>query len=147
MSWVKRYPEDLRFIKDNPGVYAMYNQDDNIIYIGHSKQLLTRIKNHEKSGEYAYLKQKYTLTIDDAQKLESRLIKRLKPSLNRALSQGVESETYTTMNLKVREDLHRALKIYCAGNDVKIPEGVFMILRKALKEEINYLKGYGNAEN
>lgn len=147
MSWVRRNLEQLRFIKDDPGVYAMYDHDDNIIYIGYSKQLFTRIKSHEKSGEYAYLKEKYTPTIDEAQKLESRLIQRLKPSLNRTLSQGVESEIYTTMNLKIREDLHRALKVFCAGNDVKISEGVFMILRKALRSELNILKGYSNAED
>ncbi len=146
MSWVRRDLEDLRFMKDDPGVYAMYDHDDNIIYIGYSKQLFTRIKSHEKSGEYAYLKEKYTPTIDEAQKLESRLIQRLKPSLNRTFL-GMKSDIYVSMHLKIREDLHRALKVFCAGNDVKISEGVFMILRKALRSELNILKGYSNAED
>jgi|19_taG_2_1085344.scaffolds.fasta_scaffold12493_3 excinuclease UvrABC nuclease subunit len=144
MKWIRRNIEHIKFIDDWPGVYVMYNDEDNIIYIGHSKQLGKRIKSHEKSGEYAYIKQKYTPSIDDAQKLESRLIQRLKPTLNRDFKTEVESELQITLNLKVREDLHRALKIYCAGNDVKIPEGAYTILREGLEEELNYLKGYEN---
>jgi DNA polymerase-3 subunit epsilon len=88
--------EDLRGIPERPGVYIFYGEDGEVLYVGKSVTLRTRVlshfsNDHQSTKELRLCEQvarvEYRQTSGElsALFLESRLVKELRPTYNRAL--------------------------------------------------------------
>ena len=145
MSWVTHIR--VENIKPNPGIYAMYDDNDKLIYIGQSKDVRERIRTHPKRAKFAYLKVRATDTIDERAKLEIRLIQRLKPKLNKQLFTKASVEETVKMRLSLREDLVRALRVYATMHQCSMSDACYKIMRQELEQELEFVKEYENGEN
>jgi DNA polymerase-3 subunit epsilon len=117
--------EDLRAIPNAPGVYIFYGQDDEVLYVGKSVTLRTRVLSHF-SGDHASGKElrmcqdtarvEYTETSGElsALFLESKLVKQLCPTYNRALRRRKQlalvvartnAQGYTAAEVEYREEI------------------------------------------
>ncbi|HDR7640805.1 TPA: GIY-YIG nuclease family protein [Bacillus wiedmannii] len=91
------FPEPLIFTKEEAmsikninGIYLLYSKDDELLYIGKSEELKTRIKSHlkgvsnvyEYSGEFDKIKCFYISSLLDAELCETYLINTLNPKYN-----------------------------------------------------------------
>jgi DNA polymerase-3 subunit epsilon len=112
-------------LPDSAGVYFFYGEDDELLYIGKSKNVRTRARSHfHKSSEKKekYIQQE-TTTIEtistsgelSALLLESALIKRESPLYNKALrkrrqlviaKRAIGEDGYSRVSLTRTEDLH-----------------------------------------
>lgn len=83
----------------SPGIYKMYDRDDNLLYIGKAKNLLNRLRQYVDVSKLETHKQvmrslvarvewEITNTEQDALLLEQELIKTLKPKYNIMLTDG-----------------------------------------------------------
>lgn len=75
------------------GLYFLYDENRNLIYIGKSKNLGSRILNSVKERQGFYLKYKLPLTKSDTNILELYYISKLKPVLN-SESKEVDDTTF-----------------------------------------------------
>lgn len=75
------------------GLYFLYDENKNLIYIGKSKNLGSRILNSVKERQGFYLKYKLPLTKSDTNILELYYISKLKPVLN-SESKEVDDTTF-----------------------------------------------------
>ena len=144
MSWSTH--TKVENIKSKPGVYAMYDVNDKLIYIGQSKDMKHRISQHPKRAKFAYVKVKTTDTIDERTKLEIQLIKRLKPKLNKQLNVS-SNEEIVKLRLNLREDLVKALRVYATMNDCSLSDACYLVMRENLKQELEFIKEYENGED
>lgn len=93
---------DLQTIDELPkktGVYKFYNEENSLIYIGKSKNIQNRVKQHLKNNSSKkgvtmreeLIRVEYELTGSETIALlkESALIKKLKPRFNRALRKDI----------------------------------------------------------
>lgn len=110
------------------GVYALYNETG-LIYIGHSSDIITRITNHEKEHTLAKIKLFEGLT--KAKEVEEKLIRRLKPPMNKDFTK-VETET-KTFSCALELDVWKAIKIKHAVKDMPVADIVNDALKKQLK--------------
>jgi len=110
------------------GVYALYNETG-LIYIGHSSDLLPRINNHEKEHTFAKIKLFKGLT--EAKEVEEKLIRRLKPPMNKDFTK-VEMET-KNFSCALELDVWKAIKIKHAVKDMPVADIVNEALKKQLK--------------
>lgn len=91
-------PEEL---PQKPGVYIMYNSDDEIIYVGKAKRLKNRVQSYFRDEDkldrpktqvlmkhFAYLDYILTNTEKEALILEANLIKKYQPHYNISLKDG-----------------------------------------------------------
>tara|TARA_R100000734_G_scaffold19116_1_gene18214 strand:+ start:6367 stop:6804 length:438 start_codon:yes stop_codon:yes gene_type:complete len=145
MRW-KKYTR-VEKIKPIPGIYAMYDANDELIYIGQSKNVRGRIYKHPKRGKLAYLKVRATDTIDERTKLEIRLIQRLKPKLNKQLYNKITNQETVKMRLSLREDLVRALRVYATMHQCSMSDACYLVMRENLKQELEFVKEYENGED
>jgi DNA polymerase-3 subunit epsilon len=120
--------EELRAIPNTPGVYIFYGQDDEVLYVGKSVTLRTRVLSHF-SGDHASGKElrmcqdtarvEYTETSGElsALFLESKLVKDLCPTYNRALRRRKQlalvvaratKEGYAAAEVEYREEISPA---------------------------------------
>ena len=85
-DYVKRLP-------DKPGVYRMYDENGDVLYVGKARKLKARVANYAKSGGHTNrialmisltrsMEFVVTATETEALLLEANLIKRLKPRFN-----------------------------------------------------------------
>lgn len=83
----------------SPGIYKMYDADDNLLYVGKAKNLLSRLRQYSDISKLETHKQimrllvkrvdwEITPTEQDALLLEQKLIKTLKPKYNIMLTDG-----------------------------------------------------------
>ncbi|MBM4161148.1 MAG: hypothetical protein FJ217_08615 [Ignavibacteria bacterium] len=88
---VKSDANSLSFnnLPDTPGVYLFYGTHDELLYVGKSKTIRTRVRSHFVSGEEARLRRRVrrievreTAGELGALLLESQLIKELRPMFN-----------------------------------------------------------------
>jgi DNA polymerase-3 subunit epsilon len=84
-------PEILASLPDSPGVYLFYGQQEELLYVGKSKAVRTRVRSHFSAAEERWLCRKvYRVEVRrtagelGALLLESQLIKELRPFYNRA---------------------------------------------------------------
>tara|TARA_R110002020_G_scaffold128794_3_gene288652 strand:+ start:4623 stop:5060 length:438 start_codon:yes stop_codon:yes gene_type:complete len=145
MKW-KTYTR-VEKIKPIPGIYAMYDANDELIYIGQSKSVKDRIYKHPKRAKLAYLKVRATDSIDERTKLEIRLIQRLKPKLNKQLYTKITTEETVKMRLSLREDLVRALRVYATMHQCSMSDACYLVMRENLKQELEFVKEYENGED
>lgn len=145
MSW-ETYTKGEK-IKPISGIYAMYDANNELIYIGQSKNVRERIYKHPKRAKLAYLKVRATDTIDERTKLEIRLIQRLKPKLNKQLYTRITTEETVKMRLSLREDLVRALRVYATMHQCSMSDACYLVMRENLKQELEFVKEYENGED
>jgi len=117
------------------GVYALYNETG-LIYIGHSSDIITRITNHEKEHTLAKIKLFNGLT--EAKEIEEKLIRRLKPPMNKDFTK-VEMET-KTFSCALELDVWKAIKIKHAVKDMPVAD----IVNDALREQLERWIEIGN---
>ncbi len=94
-SITNEFIETLEKLEYLIGLYFLYNENKELIYIGKSKNLGSRILTSTKERKAFYLKYKETHTKSDANILELYYIAKYKPSLN---SDSKENDD-TTLNL------------------------------------------------
>ena len=92
--------EELKILPDKPGVYMMFNSNDEIIYVGKAKNLRKRIKQYFMSGNnktekviemVKHIKKFEYIIVDNEVEsliLESNFIKDKKPKYNILLKNG-----------------------------------------------------------
>ena len=117
------------------GVYALYDKTG-LIYIGHSSDIITRVTNHEKAHTLAKIKLFKGLT--EAKEIEEKLIRRLKPPMNKDFTK-VETET-KNFSCALELDVWKAIKIKHAVKDVPVAD----IVNEALKEQLKRWVEIGN---
>lgn len=86
-------PEDFEPIENLPdffsGVYLLYNEDDEIIYVGQSGDVPARVKTHKRRQawrtEISYASAYLIASEDDRLTLEALIFLRERPRHNRAL--------------------------------------------------------------
>lgn len=83
----------LEYLTYVHGLYFLYDENKNLIYIGKSKNLGSRILNSVKERQGFYLKYKLPLTKSDTNILELYYISKLKPVLN-SESKEVDDTTF-----------------------------------------------------
>jgi DNA polymerase-3 subunit epsilon len=83
--------ELLSSLPDTPGVYLFYGQENELLYVGKSKTVRTRVRSHFSAADERWLCRKvYRVEVRrtagelGALLLESQLIKELRPFYNRA---------------------------------------------------------------
>tara|TARA_R110000744_G_scaffold300959_1_gene410073 strand:- start:1443 stop:1898 length:456 start_codon:yes stop_codon:yes gene_type:complete len=110
------------------GIYALYD-NSGLIYIGHSSDLLVRIRNHTKKHTFA--KVKLFKSLIEAKQTEEKLIRRLRPPLNKDfVKTDIETKLFTcTMEI----DVWKAIKIKHAVKDIPVADIVNQALRKQLE--------------
>ncbi|MEJ6467302.1 hypothetical protein [Fusobacterium ulcerans] len=94
-SITNEFIETLEKLEYLIGLYFLYNENKELIYIGKSKNLGSRILTSTKERKAFYLKYKETYTKSDTNILELYYIAKYKPSLN---SDSKENDD-TTLNL------------------------------------------------
>jgi DNA polymerase-3 subunit epsilon len=84
-------PEILASLPDSPGVYLFYGSQEELLYVGKSKAVRTRVRSHFSAAEERWLCRKVhrvevrrTAGELGALLLESQLIKEMQPFYNRA---------------------------------------------------------------
>jgi DNA polymerase III subunit epsilon len=108
--------ETIAALPDTPGVYLFYGSLDELLYVGKSKTIRTRVRSHFAAPEERWLYRKvhriaYRETAGElgALLLESRLIKELKPMFNVAsrrrrriivARRSTNAQGYTLVNLE-----------------------------------------------
>ena len=117
------------------GVYALYDKTG-LIYIGHSSDIITRVTNHEKAHTLAKIKLFKGLT--EAKEVEEKLIRRLKPPMNKDFTK-VETET-KNFSCALELDVWKAIKIKHAVKDVPVAD----IVNEALREQLERWIEIGN---
>ncbi len=117
------------------GIYALY-QDHNLVYIGYTTNVYSRLRKHEISYDLAKYKQ-----VDDhniAKALEEKLIKRLTPSFNKDfIKPDVETKAFSC---QLELDVWKALKIKHAIKDKPVAD----IVNEALREQLKRWVEIGN---
>ena len=99
------------------GLYALYDEKG-LIYIGHSTDVPRRVCRHDKKHKTAKYRKMNSLT--EARNLEEKLIRRLKPSLNKDFTRA-EIET-KTFSCALELDVWKAIKIKHAVKDVPVSD-------------------------
>jgi len=145
MSWSTH--TRVENIKPQPGIYAMYDTDNRLIYIGQSKDVRYRVSKHPKRSKYASIKVKYINTYDERIKLEEKLIRRLKPKLNRHLKGSKSLHATSKIRLELREDLIKALRLYATMHDCSLADACYKIMRQELNQELEFVKEYQDGED
>lgn len=114
-------PETIAALPDTPGVYLFYGSLGELLYVGKSKTIRTRVRSHFSTPSERWLYRKvYRVECREtagelgALLLESRLIKELKPMFNVASRQrrrlivarrGMNAQGYTVVNLEAVDHL------------------------------------------
>ena len=94
-------------INDGPGIYALW-LDDRCIYVGQSKHVYKRIRQHRANGLFAFSRVTVSFCgVDELDKLEYLAINHFKPERNKALMADitvkVPIDLLLTMLQKARE--------------------------------------------
>ena len=132
LTWKKYFPQHKRqFI----GLYALYS-GKTLIYIGHSSNVPKRLRTHEHSYQNAKYKEIHSLV--EARYLEEKLIRRLKPPMNKDFTK-VETET-KNFSCALELDVWKAIKIKHAVKDVPVAD----IVNEALREQLERWIEIGN---
>lgn len=120
------FKEKVKALPDNPGVYIMYNADNEIIYVGKAKNLKNRVSQYFQSGKshspkvaamvshiarFDYI---ITDTEFEALVLECNLIKKHSPKYNVLLK---DDKNYPYIKVTVNEDFPRVLLARRIEND------------------------------
>jgi len=145
MSWITHIKAEK--IKPKPGIYAMYDTDKRLIYIGQSKDVKYRVSKHPKRSKYASIKVKYINSYDKRIKLEEELIRRLKPRLNRHLKGSKTLHATARVRLELREDLIKSLRLYATMHNCSLADACYKIMRQELNQELQFIKEYENGED
>tara|TARA_R110002020_G_scaffold321866_2_gene537735 strand:- start:788 stop:1198 length:411 start_codon:yes stop_codon:yes gene_type:complete len=119
------------------GLYALYDEKG-LIYIGHSSDVPRRVRLHDKKHEYAKYRKFNSLT--DAMNLEKKLIRRLKPSLNKDFTKKELVAESKRFSCYLDLDVWRAIKIKRALEDVNVGD----IVNEALREQLERWVKIGN---
>ena len=106
------FEQKLKTLPDKPGVYLMYNNDDEIIYVGKAKVLKNRVKQYFKSNNHppkvsAMISNiaRFEYIIADSELealvLENNLIKKHMPKYNILLK---DDKTYPFIKVTINEE-------------------------------------------
>jgi hypothetical protein len=94
---IKKYGEfgEFDFLKPeikSAGVYQLYDNNDNLIYVGHSQNVYTRLKCHCRNENRNWIKCKVILIKNKEHRLilESLLIKYLNPINNKTYNHNLK---------------------------------------------------------
>jgi len=112
-----KFPEELEFLPDSPGVYVLKDIQNKVIYVGKAKSLKKRVSSYKNpkdlKGE-ALLQRVKTVEFivtdnpDEALLLENNLIKKFKPPFNIRL---VDDENYPYIKI-TDEEYPKIQKVY-----------------------------------
>lgn len=86
------------------GLYFLYSENKELIYIGKSKNLSERIPTSVKERKAHYLKYKLTNTMADANILELYYISKLKPILNKDSKENDDTSIEINYSFKKESD-------------------------------------------
>lgn len=118
------------------GVYALYQKNSSkeleLVYIGHSSDVYNRLNSHEKDFDFARISVDESLI--SARDREVKLIKRLKPRLNKDFTTDLNDTKQFSCVLDV--DVWRGVKIKNAVQDIPINKIVNDALRVHLERWI-----------
>lgn len=118
--------EELKKVPDKPGVYLMFNKEDEVIYIGKAKVLKNRIRQYFQSSSKHSVKVlslvkkikrfEYIITETEVEALilENNLIKKYEPKYNIRLK---DDKTYPYIKITVNEMFPRLLITRKCEND------------------------------
>ncbi len=118
--------EELKKVSSKPGVYLMYDELDNVIYVGKAKILKNRVKQYFQSSRnhsvkiqqmvknISYFEYIVTDTELEALVLESNLIKEHRPKYNTMLK---DDKSYPYIKVTVNEEYPRVLFARRKGKD------------------------------
>tara|TARA_R110002012_G_scaffold214879_1_gene385978 strand:- start:393 stop:842 length:450 start_codon:yes stop_codon:yes gene_type:complete len=127
---------DRAFSKNKfTGIYALYDAKG-LIYIGHSSNIIDRLKHHEKS--YVMAKYKLISGLTAAKEIEEKLIKRLNPIKNKNFTSEWSETKAITCTIEI--DVWKAIKIKSAVKD----EPINKIVNDALKNRLERWIKIGN---
>ena len=107
--------EKIKLLPSKPGVYLMFDENDNVIYVGKAKNLKNRVKQYFQKSvktekvlsmvrnikDFQYL---LTASEVDALSLENNLIKKYKPKYNILLK---DDKTYPYIRVNLNENYPR----------------------------------------
>lgn len=88
----KQFEDVINFLEYKCGLYFLYNENKELIYIGKSKNLASRIPTSIRDRKAFYMKFKLCFNLSDMHILELYYISKLKPVLN---SDCLESDVCT----------------------------------------------------
>jgi len=128
MMW-RKFRDSMK--KPFVGIYALY--DGELIYIGHSVDVPKRVKRHNK--EYQFAKYKKMDSLMSARELEEKLIRRLKPIMNKDFTKDTLETKAFSCALEL--DVWKAIKIKHAVKDVPVGDIVNQALREQLKRWVD----------
>ena len=128
-------PETVESLPNCPGVYLLYDQQGDLLYIGKSREIKTRVMSHFYSDRdnvkeeklkklVAHIEHQTTAGELEALLLESRLVKDLKPLLNRQL----KSKKSHTIITKEFQDNYLVAKIE-QTEDIRAHSNIIAILK------------------
>lgn len=122
-----------------PGVYALYSGDE-LIYVGVSSDLRTRIITHRKRfGAFVKAKVSYDSEAASRQDREGRLLRRLKPSANKDLfSRASKSSTIrptTVVSGRVTLAVRCTLENMAEAEGITLAALVARILKRSISQE------------
>jgi len=112
-----KFPEELEFLPDSPGVYVLKDIQNKVIYVGKAKSLKKRVSSYKNpkdlKGEALLQRVKtvefiVTDNADEALLLENNLIKKFKPPFNIRL---VDDENYPYIKI-TDEEYPKIQKVY-----------------------------------
>lgn len=78
----KKFVDELEKIRYKKGIYFLYNQNKELIYVGKSKNLCDRVPQSIKERKAFYFSYKLCKTLSDMHILELYFISKLKPVCN-----------------------------------------------------------------
>tara|TARA_R100001463_G_scaffold123944_4_gene180842 strand:+ start:584 stop:1003 length:420 start_codon:yes stop_codon:yes gene_type:complete len=122
------------------GVYVMYNRANELIYVGQSNNLNNRLRQHPKRSELSYLKYKVIESADDRIRLESMLIEKLRPNLNKLHKLKEHEKGLVSIRASLPEKFVKALDIRQKVEAVSRTECLMRLLKEPLAKELSYLK-------
>jgi len=135
LPWV-RYKKNSKRKAKIVGVYALYQKDSmkelKLVYIGHSSDVYNRLNSHEKDFDFAKIILDESLI--SARDREVKLIKRLKPKLNKDFTNDINDTKPFSCTLEI--DVWRGVKIKNAVQDIPINKIVNDALRVYLERWI-----------
>jgi excinuclease UvrABC nuclease subunit len=112
----------------NTFIYALMDEDENILYIGQSKDPVTRIANHTQSKEFKKFKF-FECNPENVNQIEFALYAKYEPQLNRVppLDNTYCSLDHFKMKNKCMRGKIKIIRDFIAKNPVKTRAGKYPI--------------------
>lgn len=114
------------------GIYFLL-KDKEIVYVGQSIDIDRRIKDHSYNGKDFDSFEYIECDKSDLTRLETLYIVKFQPMLNKIIPLYGAKELYVNdmsmKNVKLTDEAHKMLKIYCANNECTMSEAIIKLLK------------------